>query len=287
MPLQRHSGEQTSAVRQLAKPIAVIQKSVIVISWSLAHVLVRAGHNDNTEGIVRILWIACLVAVAVVVPAQRAAWGQEIGISHQWTEGTDGRDRALRVFVQEAEARVKGLKFRIYPNSSLNIKPTELFSALQKNTLDMAVYPLTYAVATVPEFSLAGLPGLVPSLQAARALKGTEIYTILQSVAESNGIRIVTWWWSPGAFYAKTRAISDPQSVKGLRMRAADPLFERMLKEAGASVTNIPSTETYAALQGGSLDAILTSYEGYVSLRLYEQAKFATLGSTLFMSLTP
>jgi len=115
-----------------AEPIAAIQKSVIVISWSLAHVLVRAGHNDNTEGIVRILWIACLVAVAVVVPAQRAAWGQEIRISHQWTEGTDGRDRALRVFVQEAEARVKGLKFRIYPNSSLNIKPTELLLALQK-----------------------------------------------------------------------------------------------------------------------------------------------------------
>ena len=66
-------------------------------------------------------------------------------------------------------------------------------------------------------------------------------------------------------------------------MRAADPLFERMLKEAGASVTNIPSTDVYAALQAGSLDAILTSYEGFVSLRLYEQAKFATLGPTLFI----
>ena len=64
MPLQRHSGEKTSAGRQLAKPIAAIQKSVIVISWSLAHVLVRAGHNDNTEGIVRIFWIACLFAAS-------------------------------------------------------------------------------------------------------------------------------------------------------------------------------------------------------------------------------
>ena len=70
-------------------------------------------------------------------------------------------------------------------------------------------------------------------------------------------------------------------------MRAADPLFELMLQEAGASVINIPSTEVYAALQSGSLDALLTSYEGFVSLRLYEQAKFATVGSTLFMSLTP
>jgi TRAP-type transport system periplasmic protein len=235
----------------------------------------------------RVLNCGVLLLFAILAPAYGSALAQELKISHQWTEGVDGRDRATRVFVQEVESRTEGLKFRIYPKSSLNIKPPELLGALQKNTLEMAVYPLTYAVATVPEFSLAGLPGLVPSLQAARALKGTEIYTTLQSVAEANGIRIVTWWWSPGAFFAKGRAVSDPQSVKGLRMRAADPLFERMLKEAGASVTNIPSTDVYAALEAGSLDAILTSYEGFVSLRLYEQAKFATLGSTLFMSLTP
>jgi TRAP-type transport system periplasmic protein len=235
----------------------------------------------------RVLNSSVLLLLSILATASSDALAQELKISHQWAEGIDGRDRAARVFVQEVESRTAGLKFRIFPSSSLNIKPPELLSALQKNTLEMAVYPLTYAVATVPEFSLAGLPGLVPNLQAARALKGSEIYKTLQSIAEANGIRIVTWWWSPGAFFAKSRVISDPQSVKGLRMRAADPLFERMLKEAGASVTNIPSTDVYAALQAGSLDAILTSYEGFVSLRLYEQAKFATLGSTLFMSLTP
>jgi TRAP-type transport system periplasmic protein len=244
------------------------------------------GRQLGREGTMRFVNLCCLLLFTSLW-LEGPAFGQELRISHQWAEGIDGRDRAARVFVQEVEARTKDLRFRIYPGSSLNIKPSELLLALQKNSLEMAVYPLTYAVATVPEFSLGGLPGLVPNLEAARALKDTEIYTILQSVAESNGIRIVTWWWSPGAFYAKTRAISDPLSVKGLRMRAADPLFERMLREAGASVTNIPSTEVYAALQGGSLDAILTSYEGFVSLRLYEQAKFATLGSTLFMSLTP
>ena len=235
----------------------------------------------------RVLNSGVLLLFAVLAAASTNAFAQELKISHQWAEGVDGRDRATRLFVQEVESRTAGLKFRIYPSSSLNIKPPQLLGALQNNALEMAVYPLTYAVATVPEFSLAGLPGLVPNLQAARALKDTEIYTMLQSIAEANGLRIVTWWWSPGAFFAKSQGISDPQSVKGLRMRAADPLFERMLTEAGASVTNIPSTEVYAALQAGSLDAILTSYEGFVSLRLYEQAKFATLGPTLFMSLTP
>jgi len=215
------------------------------------------------------------------------ALAQELRISHQWAEGVDGRDRASRVFAQEAESRAKGLKFRVFPKSSLNIRPPEVLRALQEGRLEMAVYPLTYAVGDVPEFSLAGLPGLVPDLDAARALKGSAIHEALEKVAEANGLRIISWWWSPGGFFARNHEISDPQSVRGLKMRAAEPLFELMLQDAGATVINIPSTEAYAALRSGTLDAILTSYEGFVSLRLYEQAKFATLGSTLFMSLTP
>jgi TRAP-type transport system periplasmic protein len=50
--------------------------------------------------------------------------------------------------------------------------------------------------------------------------------------------------------------------VRGLKMRAADPLFELLLQEAGASVTNLPSTEAYAALESGALDAILAATQG-------------------------
>jgi TRAP-type C4-dicarboxylate transport system substrate-binding protein len=60
-----------------------------------------------------------------------------------------------------------------------------------------------------------------------------------------------------------------------------------MLKEAGASVMNMPSTDIYSAMQSGQLDAIGTTYEAFMSLRLYEQAKFATIGSSLFMGFCP
>jgi TRAP-type C4-dicarboxylate transport system substrate-binding protein len=234
----------------------------------------------------RIRHFVCVVVIAIL-QAQPTASGQEIRISHQWAEGTDGRDRAARVFAQEVEARVKGLKLRVYPHSSLNISPNEILGALQSNALDMAVYPLTYAVTKIPEFSLSGLPGLVPDLEAAQALKGSEIHAMLQSIAEAHGIRILTWWWAPGGLFAKSKEISNPTSVRGLKMRGADPLFELMLKEAGASVTNMPSTDVYAAMQAGTLDAIATTYEAFMSLRLSEQAKFATIGTSLFMGFSP
>jgi TRAP-type C4-dicarboxylate transport system substrate-binding protein len=57
-------------------------------------------------------------------------------------------------------------------------------------------------------------------------------------------------------------------------MRAAGKKFEFMLKEAGASITSMPSSEIYHALATGVLDSCLTSTASFVSYRLYEQLKF-------------
>ena len=193
--------------------------------------------------------------------------------SHTNGASTDARDRTARVFAQEAETRAQGLKFRIYPNSSLNIKPRETLDALQNDKLEMAVYPLVYAVSKVPEFSLAGLPGIVPDLAASQALKSSEIFAMLQSIAEDNGIRLLALLWNPGGFLAKSREISEPKSVAGLRMRVSDPLFGLMLKQAGASVTTMPSNEIYAGMQSGSLDAVVTTYETILSRKIYRASK--------------
>jgi len=232
--------------------------------------------------------LVCLVLLAALAPLRGPAVAQEIRISHQWAEGTDARDRAARVFAKEAEARASDLKFRVYPNSSLNIPPRELLAALQAGKVEMAVYPLVYATPKVPEFSLAGLPGLVPTFEAAQALKTSEIFAMLQSIAEENGIRLLAMLWNPGGFLAKTREISTPKSVADLRMRVSDPLFGLMMKSAGASVTTMPSNEIAAAMKAGSLDVVVTTYETIMSLKIYEQAKFATVGGpSLFMGFSP
>lgn len=235
----------------------------------------------------RVADIGCLLLLAVHASLQSGAAAQEIRILHQWAE-TDARDRTARIFAQEAEMRSHGLKFRVHPNSSLDIKPREQLEALQSGKLEMAVYPLVYAVSKVPEFSLAGLPGIVPNLAASQALKSSEIFEVLQSIAERNGIRILALLWNPGGFLARSQEISAPGSVQGLRMRVSDPLFGLMLKEAGATVTTMPSSEIYAGMKSGSLDAVVTTYETILSQKIYEHAKFATVGSpSLFMGFSP
>jgi TRAP-type transport system periplasmic protein len=218
-----------------------------------------------------------------------AAVAQEIKISHQWKANSDGRDVAARLFIEEVNKKDPSLKFRIYPSSSLGIKPVAQLDALQNGTLEMAIFPMSYAVGKAKEFSGVILPGTVPNLDFAMRLRNSPYYQKIQDLSEKNGFRIITWWWTPGGFATKDTMIKGPSTVNGQKMRAADPTFESMLKAAGASVSAMASSEFYPALQSGVLTGGLTSAETFVSMRLYEQTKMATLPGeqTLWMLMQP
>jgi TRAP-type transport system periplasmic protein len=223
--------------------------------------------------------LALLCAAVGLFLAAGVSQARELKISHQWPEGTDARDRATRIFVKEVQARAPHLAFKIYPKLSLKIEATKQFDALQSGELDMSVYVPPYAVKKVPEFSLAVLPGLYPSLDAVRDLRGSKLLEHLQAVANKNGVHIVAWWWVPGGFVNTKQEIAGPDTVKGLRLRGGDPLFDLMLEKAGAIPVALTSDRLYAAMKSGEIDGTLTSYETFVSTKIYEHAKFFTVGS--------
>jgi TRAP-type transport system periplasmic protein len=140
----------------------------------------------------------------------------------------------------------------------------------------------------VPEFSLAVLPGLFASVDSAQALKNSKVVDQLQAIANANGVHILAWWWVPGGFVTRNREIAGPETVKGLRLRGGDPMFDLMLGKAGAIPVDLTSNEIFAAMQSGKLDGALTSYETFVSAKIYEHAKHFTAGSPgIWMFATP
>ena len=216
------------------------------------------------------------------------AEAQEIRISHHYDDTIDARGRATRKFVEEAKLRAPELEFRVYPKLSLGLTSVGQLDALQSGQLEMTLVPFSYAAEKIPEASLALLPGLVPSLEVARKLKATELYDKLQAIAEANGMRIITWWWAPGGFATKARPVRGPETVAGLKMRAADPIFERMLEATGATTSRVALPAMRAALEQETLDGLLTAYETYVSLRLDGQLRFVTAGEpTIWMLFHP
>jgi TRAP-type C4-dicarboxylate transport system substrate-binding protein len=120
---------------------------------------------------------------------------------------------------------------------------------------------------------------LYPSLDDVRDLRGSKLLQHLQAIANKNGVHIVAWWWVPGGFVNTKREIAGPDTVKGLKLRGGDPLFDLMLEKAGAVPVALTSDRLYSAIQSGEIDGTLTSYETFVSTKIYEHGKFFTAGS--------
>jgi len=236
----------------------------------------------------RTLMLSSAVALGLLASAPEV-YAQTFKLTHQYREGTDARDRAARVFIEELERLGSDIRIRVYPGNSLITAPPAQYDALLQGTIEMAVFTLVYGSGKVPEFSGTILPGAVNSLDHAASLKGSSYHEQLQAIAENNGLHILTWWWTEGGFATRDTPVMGPESVAGLKLRGGDKSIDTLLSASGASVFSMPSTELYSAFQTGVLDGTMTSFESFQSMRLYEQTKHATLGGdyTIFMVLQP
>lgn len=197
--------------------------------------------------------------------------------SHQWPGGKgDARDEMVNIIAREVEAANVGLKIQVFPGGSL-FKPREQWGAITKGQLDIALMPLDYAAGRHPQFSATLMPGLVRSHARTEAVNASPFMAEIKRIMGEAGAVVLSDAWLSGGFASRSGCITGPDSVKGLMMRAAGPAFEQMLVGAGASITSMPSSEVYTAMQTGVLGAVNTSSESFISFRLYEQVKCMTL----------
>ncbi len=213
--------------------------------------------------------LAVLTVMMVCSPYVADAKSMTLKVSHQFAAG-DVRDQMARVFGDKVTEMTNGeIKFRYYPAKSL-YKPKEQWDALRKGALDMSVFPLDYASGKVPQLSITLMPCAVTSVSQGMTWRNKPIGKKVEALMEENEVKNLVWAWFDGGVGSKIRQIKLPQDVKGTKLRAAGKKFEFMLREAGASITSMPSSETYHALSTGVLDTMLTSSASFVSYRLYE-----------------
>ena len=98
----------------------------------------------------------------------------------------------------------------------------------------------------------------------------------IRKIIDGAGAMVLSDAWLGGGFASKKTCITGAASVKGQVMRAAGPMFNKMLEGAGASIASMASSEVYAGLQTGVLTGVNTSSGSFVSFKIYEQVKCAT-----------
>ncbi len=196
--------------------------------------------------------------------------------AHQWPGGIgDVRDEMIQIIAREINAANVGLHVRVYPGQSL-LKAADQWSAVVGGHVDLTALPLDYASGRHPEFSATLMPGLVKNHDHARRLSDSPFMASIKQIIEEAGAIVLADAWLAGGFSSTQRCILWPQDIEGQVIRAAGPAFERMLVGAGASISSMPSSEIYTALQTGVLDAANTSSASFVSYRIYEHTRCMT-----------
>ncbi|MBL4615091.1 MAG: TRAP transporter substrate-binding protein DctP [Magnetovibrio sp.] len=205
-----------------------------------------------------------------------AAGAKTLKASHQWPGGKgDARDEMVQIIAKEMAKANVGLDVKVYPGKSL-FKPKEQWNAMVKGQLDISAFPLDYASGKHPQFSATLMPGLVKNHEHAQRLNKSEFMQDIKAIINKAGIIVLADAWLAGGFVSKDKCILGPDTMKGQVTRAAGPAFEQMLVGAGASISSMPSSAIYQALQTGVLDAANTSSGSFVSYRIYEQVKCLT-----------
>jgi TRAP-type C4-dicarboxylate transport system substrate-binding protein len=202
-----------------------------------------------------------------------------LSASHQWPLG-DIRDEMVQIIAREVTAADVGLEMRVYPGEAL-LKARDQWAALVAGRVDLISLPLDYASGRHPQFSATLMPGLVKGHAHARRLNDSPFMEEVHRIIDSAGAIVLADAWVAGGFVSTRGCIADPEDIRGQVTRAAGPMFERMLAAAGASITSMPSSEIYTALQTGVLDAANTSSGSFISYRIYEQVQcFTAPGET-------
>ena len=221
-------------------------------------------------------WIALLFAAAALGACNDS---KVLRASHQWPDG-DVRGELLEIIRTELEAENAGIEMRIYPGQSL-FEATEQWAAMTRGRLDISVFPLAYAAGRHAEFNLTLMPGLVKSHEHAQRVNASPFMDEIRRRIEEQGVIVLADAWLAGGFASKNGCIREPDDVQGQTIRGAGKAFEQMLLGAGGSITSMPSSEIYTAMQTGVLDATITSSISFVSFRLYEQVQcFTAPGDT-------
>ncbi|MBW5801001.1 TRAP transporter substrate-binding protein [Halomonas elongata] len=216
------------------------------------------------------------LALAALAASSSASAQTVLRASHQFPGGQgDVRDEMVQLMAEKVADADVGLEVEVYPGQSL-FKAREQWSALTRGRLDITALPLDYASGRHPEFSATLMPGLVRNHEHAQRLNDSEFMGMIKDVIQEGGARVLADAWLAGGFASSERCITSPDTVDGQNFRAAGPAFEEMLEAAGASITSMPSSDIYTAMQTGVLDAANTSSMSFVSYRIYEQVECLT-----------
>lgn len=182
-------------------------------------------------------------------------------------------------FAKNVEKMSNGkMEIEVIPNAQLGGE-RDMMEGMQIGTIEMCVQTNVNSGSFSPKFLAFDLPFIFNSSeQAYKILDGPLGRDVLDSL-EPLGIKGLAW--GEGGFrhmINKVTAIRKPEDIKGLKFRSLEnPLYVDTYKALGTNPTPMAWTETFTAMQQGTIDGLDIPINVIKANRFYEVATYLSL----------
>ena len=175
-----------------------------------------------------------------------------------------------KVFSETLARKTNGkIKITNHFGGSIGYKSKEHFDAVGDGAIQLANTSMGQVAGIEPMFLLSSLPFLVGSADEANMLWEVAKPHYEKVFAKHNQVLLYASPWPPAGIWSKKPVLST-SDLNGLKIRAWDASGTRTLKTAGAAAVQMSWADVVPQLAAGGIDAVLTSAEGGVNAKFWD-----------------
>ena len=177
-------------------------------------------------------------------------------------------------FARELEQRTKGrVKMRVRTFPELGLTGFEMIRTMKAGLLDIGDVQPSYISGDLPIVEGQDVPGIYKTLEDWR--DGHIAWgAVLQKYENQMGGKYLgSYSFAINVLYSR-KPIAAIADLKGMKVRTFGTVFPTYLKALGAQPVVIPFAEAYTAMEQGAVDAIQTTIEVGLALKLGEISKY-------------
>ena len=218
---------------------------------------------------------ALQAAIAAVVLALQpaGAFAREVRLAHHYVQnsiqGQTGQSFA------DAVNAATDLKVRIFWSGALG-GGREIAQLVGGGAIEMGVTVPAYTPALVPISGISSsfalyFDSIVGALDATRAVLDDPA---AKAELEKANLEVLVVHTTAPYHLVCNKPVASMNDLKGLKVRTVNALSGRALSQLGIVPVTLVSSEIYGALQRGTVDCALYSYEFAIAQKLHEVAKY-------------
>jgi len=172
------------------------------------------------------------------------------------------------------EASEGRLKFNFFEGGS-QYNDRDVTTALAQGAIDMALPGHWNLARIVPDYNVLGLPMFygLPRQEQYKATDGETGAALAKETEEKLGVVVLGNWMDLGfgAMFFTETAVEVPEDIKGLKMRSpGGAVAVARFEKFGATGVSIPFPDVPQALQKGTIDGLMTTFESVRSAKLWD-----------------